>query len=148
MSALSDRPRREPPMAAIAEFHGIDPHRCYRCGELARTERAHVIDRVFGGLDAVQNLVPLCARCHHEQPPRLAGEERAAWLWLAHPHEFDYLVCCTHILVHEIGLDRADEATVHQGRIAAGLHYCDCDHARPVAADSEEPSPHRARDAG
>ena len=68
-----------PSLLKIAQFHGLgDEPFCVRCGyqppvqtwrEAARyLQRAHIIDRVYDGLDAVQNIVPLCGLCHRRQP--------------------------------------------------------------------------------
>lgn len=84
-------------MAAVAAFHDVDPTRCFRCGVIARTERAHIIDRAFGGLDDVQNLIPLCFRCHRDQPIFANGEERRAWVWLTSPTDFDYFAAIASI---------------------------------------------------
>lgn len=128
-----------PSLSAVAEFHGLDPHHCRRCGALARTERAHVIDRAFGGLDDVQNLTPLCVRCHRDQPVWVPGEERAALLWLDHADYLAYLAQCVGILVDEAGLDSTEPGVVREGTVAAGLHRRDY--------PATEPSPSRARGA-
>lgn len=41
-------------------------------------ERGHLIDRCFDGLDDVQNLVPVCHRCHKLQPSCEPGDEKRA----------------------------------------------------------------------
>lgn len=45
-------------------------------------ERAHLIDRCYDGLDGVQNLVPLCWRCHDVMPSFKPGDEDAALSWV------------------------------------------------------------------
>lgn len=75
---------------------------CFRCGWLAPVidgratswnearhwlDRAHIIDRCDGGLDAAQNVVPLCQLCHDDMPGFVAGQEQAATAWLRHPPE-------------------------------------------------------------
>lgn len=78
-------------MAAICEHWGIEHGCCYRCGQPARCEKAHLIDRFYDGLDDVQNLVPLCYPCHSEQPPFIPGEERRALIWAQTPDRWIYL---------------------------------------------------------
>lgn len=46
-------PRRMPSCARIAAFHGRPLGECWRCGQVGYVERAHLIDRVFDGLDGV-----------------------------------------------------------------------------------------------
>jgi hypothetical protein len=41
-------------------------------------ERAHLITRVFDGLDGPQNLAPLCSLCHRVMPDFEPGEEESA----------------------------------------------------------------------
>lgn len=80
---IHDRPRRMPSMRAIEGHHGIEHGRCYRCGQSARyRERAHVVNHCYGGADAVENLVPLCYRCHAQMPDFQLDEERYGWAWL------------------------------------------------------------------
>lgn len=71
-----------PHMRDIEAHHGLDHGYCYRCGQPARCERAHVVDRSAGGANAVENLVPLCYPCHAQMPPFAADEEPYAWAWL------------------------------------------------------------------
>lgn len=77
----------------IAAQHGLPlPPTCYRCGRLGGGKtwnddqpflvRAHIIDRCDGGLDGLQNIVPLCGACHGGQPEFLPGDEAEAWVWL------------------------------------------------------------------
>jgi len=85
--------RRMPSLLHIARFWGIahqQPH-CVRCFALAPVDdwrkansylqRAHIVDRIFDGLDVVWNIAPLCVRCHHHQPIFRAGEELDAIDW-------------------------------------------------------------------
>lgn len=90
-----------PSMKAIAEFHGVDPTVCFRCQAIARTEKAHVIDRTGGGLDDVQNLRPICFSCHASQPSFVNGEERRALLWFEHADWINYAVACARIILDE-----------------------------------------------
>lgn len=87
------RPARKkralPKLAACEAYWGVEPCTCIRCGAIARCERAHVIDRCFGGLDGVQNIVPLCAKCHKGMPSHRPGEEGRALAWLAHKGDWD-----------------------------------------------------------
>lgn len=78
-------------MEAICAHWDIERDLCYRCRKTARCERAHIIDRSDSGLDGVQNLVPLCYRCHREMPPFWNGEEYKALLWLSTTDELEYL---------------------------------------------------------
>ncbi len=89
-------PRRMPGLERIARFHSLGPAaHCVRCGfarqppEWARAagwlERAHIIDRVFDGLDLESNLLPLCSPCHLDQPVFRAGEEAPALRWFGRP---------------------------------------------------------------
>lgn len=95
-AGYSFRPkRRMPTMTQIAKHHGFDRSTplCIRCGLVPDDyatwkdagglglERAHVIDRVFDGLDTLANLLPLCWRCHRGQPIFKAGDEAAALDW-------------------------------------------------------------------
>ncbi len=85
-------PRQMPSLKRIALHHGLgpDPY-CVRCGVVggegswaaanAWLERAHVIDRVFDGLDIESNLLPLCGGCHRQQPIFEPGDECAALRW-------------------------------------------------------------------
>ena len=70
---------------------------CYRCGYVfrfvpalspegrwnaAELERAHLVDRIRGGLDGPQNLMPLCHRCHKIMPSFDPGEGPDAMAWV------------------------------------------------------------------
>lgn len=103
--------RRMPPLRKIAEhwldrpewpdykgnYIGLGEPFCARCGWLAPVEdgrpdswdragkfldRAHLIDRIKGGLDGVQNLVPLCHLCHDTMPSFGPGQEEEAYAWV------------------------------------------------------------------
>ena len=92
--AVPHRPRRRmPSLKRIARFHGLGDPACYCCGYVHPgewtwdtanrwLERAHVIDRCFGGLDHEGNLRPLCTWCHRQQPPFSPGEEASALAWV------------------------------------------------------------------
>lgn len=73
-------PRRMPSMKRVLRHHGIEG-RCCRCGYDGYLERAHIIDRVFGGLDTGANLAPLCSWCHRGQPIFEPGQEDEARDW-------------------------------------------------------------------
>ncbi len=88
------QPRKMPTMVALARHLGIhdDPPACFRCGWAKEDavwksghglERAHIIDRWADGLDAVQNLRPLCHECHRTQPIFEPGQEEDALLWFS-----------------------------------------------------------------
>lgn len=94
--------RRMPSLASIARFNnlGEDPY-CMKCwyepeGKWRDAngwlERAHVIDRVFNGLDNESNLRPLCSRCHRSQPIFEVGQESEALKWFATPWWDDIVV--------------------------------------------------------
>jgi 5-methylcytosine-specific restriction endonuclease McrA len=65
---------------------------CYRCGwwcmrddkrsEADGLERAHLVDRCFGGLDIEPNLVLLCSTCHRSMPSFEPGDEHKAIEWV------------------------------------------------------------------
>jgi len=43
--------------------------RCWCCGNSRRKlQRCHIIPAALGGSDAIENLIPLCSRCHDKQP--------------------------------------------------------------------------------
>lgn len=71
-------PRQMPTTRAIAEHHGMPDRLCWRCGTVGSVERAHLIDRVFAGLDLPCNLALLCADCHRAQPASEPGQEQSA----------------------------------------------------------------------
>jgi len=67
---LAMRPRRKTPsVKRIAEFWECETDRCCKCrGFFKGLERAHLVDRCYGGLDGVQNLALLCWECHGMMP--------------------------------------------------------------------------------
>lgn len=91
---MTDRPkRRMPPIKRILEYRNIKEPHCQKCLVPMRPkhlERAHLIDRFFGGLDGVQNLVLLCSWCHKRMPSFCNGEESAVLSWLAEHWESGY----------------------------------------------------------
>lgn len=89
-------PRQMPSLRRIAEYHSLGERPwCLGCDwkvPLATwtdasglLERAHIIDRVFDGLDTLANLAPLCSRCHKTQPIFRPGDEEAALQWFGLP---------------------------------------------------------------
>jgi 5-methylcytosine-specific restriction endonuclease McrA len=79
---LADRPpRRMPVMRRILAHHELSDAYCVRCGYEGSLERAHIIDRCYGGLDGPQNLAPLCSLCHRQQPIFQPGDETVALEW-------------------------------------------------------------------
>lgn len=90
-----NRPRRKSfSLKRIAEYWGVRDIRpfCFRCDRTfinaakweqanGYLERAHIIDRVFDGLDSPSNIVPLCGSCHGGQPVFKAGDEWLALIW-------------------------------------------------------------------
>lgn len=92
-------PRKMPSLLKIAAYHQLpDQPACFRCEEEtdaatwrtanSELQRAHIIDRVFDGLDSVANLLPLCPPCHRGQPIFKAGDEAKALAWF-HTHTTD-----------------------------------------------------------
>jgi hypothetical protein len=55
--------------------------RCWRCGSISKFQRCHIVPHSLGGPDANPNLIPLCARCHLEQPD--VSDPQATWDWIA-----------------------------------------------------------------
>jgi hypothetical protein len=51
---------------------------CFACGMQVPVDRCHILPRVFGGPDTVDNLHLLCRRCHFESEA-LSGD--AYWDW-------------------------------------------------------------------
>jgi len=68
-----------------------DAHeRCWRCGVLGhvkqpgegkRLEKCHLIPKACGGSDHAPNVIPLCKRCHLEQPD--VAHTQATFDWIA-----------------------------------------------------------------
>ena len=99
-AATARPPRRMPSLKAMAKFLGVEGREpfCFRCGVCVDAdswadarrvlERAHVIDRVFDGLDNLANLRPLCSTCHRWQPIFKAGDEAEALAWFAPPSQW------------------------------------------------------------
>jgi hypothetical protein len=84
-------PRRTyTPSRVVAYWHDrgepftVDPDHpeCFACGRAAAAwgdlERAHLIDRIYDGLDGPQNLAMLCRRCHGAMPGHHPGQEQDA----------------------------------------------------------------------
>lgn len=69
-------PRKMPTVKAIAKHHGRPSDRCWRCDTRGPVDRAHLVDRVCGGLDGPQNLSLLCGFCHRHMG--MFRSERAA----------------------------------------------------------------------
>lgn len=122
----SQRKRRYVKMETVADYAGLPVGECYRCKANARCERAHIIDRQFGGLDDVQNLVPLCFQCHRDMPPFEAGEESKAWLWLNTRCWDEYLgelvARCLPFLPYTVATLRGDHYDLSSGDIDAALY--------------------------
>lgn len=93
----SKRPGRRMPRLRDCEAHwDVAPSTCIRCGAIARCERAHLIDRSLDGLDGVQNVVPLCVRCHKAMPAFFPGEEAKALSWLVVEDSHEWLLAQVH----------------------------------------------------
>lgn len=92
---LPPRPRRQmPTLRKIGRHHGIPHDICSRCrfapedddhGPSFWLQRAHIIDRHYGGLDIPANLAPLCSVCHALQPSFQPGDEARALTWFRLP---------------------------------------------------------------
>jgi len=94
--AAARPPRRMPSLKKIADHHCLPMQPfCVGCGlhtpvsewrnASPYLDRAHIIDRCYGGLDAAQNLAPLCQACHKVQPIFEPGDEDEAMEWFALP---------------------------------------------------------------
>ncbi len=68
-----------PTVGAIARHHGRQAETCWRCGDRAFLVRAHLVDRVYGGSDAPDNLALLCDWCHDRMPPFTDHDEATAY---------------------------------------------------------------------
>jgi hypothetical protein len=64
-------------------YRADEPGLEYRWNGARRLERGHIVNRARDGLDAVQNLVPLCRMCNRVMPVFDAGhdEEAASWIF-------------------------------------------------------------------
>ena len=58
-----------------------DAHkRCWRCGRKTKLQKCHIVPDALGGLDAPDNFVLLCLRCHREAPD--VADKAFMWIWL------------------------------------------------------------------
>lgn len=53
---------------------------CWRCGCSKNLQRAHIVPDSLGGLDAPENLILLCEKCHSEAPN--VTDPEIMWDWL------------------------------------------------------------------
>lgn len=129
--------RRMPSIRAIADHHGLgEPPSCFHCGiampwtTWARAgtflDRAHVIDRCFGGSDHVENLRPLCHECHSQQPAFRLGDEAVALYWFTGRPKGGNIIRHSH---NEYG---EQMVFVHNGRMALLFHDDNLMPARPL----------------
>lgn len=58
-----------------------DGHCCILCGNPQAWPNAHYIPRSQGGLGIPQNIVTLCARCHHDYDNGGKREEYGQMIW-------------------------------------------------------------------
>lgn len=65
----------------LKELKGNFKYRCWRCSEIGKVERCHIIAHQFGGKDEPSNFVLLCKFCH-EQAPDLKNDKEAIWDWI------------------------------------------------------------------
>ncbi len=90
-----ERPGRKTPSASTVARHWRgDPHerfRCWRCDHGCRPDKAHLVDRMLGGLDGPQNIYLLCPECHHGMPMFAPGQELAAIGWASRDDWLRYL---------------------------------------------------------
>ena len=54
--------------------------RCWRCGEIRRLQRCHIIPASAGGSDTPDNYMLLCNACHEEAPNIAPKERMFEWL--------------------------------------------------------------------
>jgi len=58
-----------------------DAHkRCWRCTRKVPLQKCHIVPDALGGVDAPENLVLLCLRCHREAPD--VADTAFMWTWL------------------------------------------------------------------
>jgi len=67
---------------------------CFTCGNLDDLERAHLVDRCFGGLDHCANLIIICHACHRKMPsfegnPKDSGIHHPSLLWTLIKKEYE-----------------------------------------------------------
>lgn len=74
-------------------FDGVPPYPRARWDAASSwLERAHLVDRCDGGLDAEQNIVPLCSWCHRKRMPCFrGGTGRWAIAWVRGGGRWDRL---------------------------------------------------------
>lgn len=53
---------------------------CWRCGNMRRLQKCHIVPKTLGGSCDISNIVPLCGRCHDEAPDVIDPKEM--WRWL------------------------------------------------------------------
>lgn len=138
--------RRMPTMNAICAHHHLPHGKCLRCRQPARCEKAHIIEREYGGLDTVANIVPLCYPCHAEQPAFRPGEEARAWAWFTSSNQLDYLILLTTRCITEappeLRARMAHPATmddaVREARLLLGFDAPHTEHVKePRPAEAE-----------
>lgn len=89
MTTSRPKQRKMPTWKRIVDYHGYGRPHCVKCRRSAEQWsdliRAHVIDRWADGLDAPQNIRPLCDMCHRHQPVFKNGDEQVALEWFNTP---------------------------------------------------------------
>lgn len=63
--------------------------RCWRCGEIRRLHRCHIIPASSGGKDSPENYVLLCNSCHETAPNTTVKERFFEWLYSTHADTYD-----------------------------------------------------------
>ena len=64
---LARRKEFEKYKTSLLKQNGITSLICARCGYSNRSNHLHhITEVVYGGQDSADNLIPLCAECHHE----------------------------------------------------------------------------------
>lgn len=97
-----------PPLEDVCAYWAL-PIRCVRCGCRHNIDRAHVVDRMLGGLDHVGNLRPLCESCHRLQPSFGPEEVDQAVAWFSAGYDPIRDIAREVNAAHEEGWRRAAE---------------------------------------
>lgn len=109
----------------LGNYYGLGEPFCARCHFLAPVqdgegawgraghliERAHLVDRMYGGPDTVDNLIPLCWRCHRSMPSFRPGQEEESLAWVRDYHAT--MGNAEHLLAHAMGM--APEGSTKSG---------------------------------
>jgi hypothetical protein len=124
-----------PTMKTLLDHWEMAEPYCRKClvpQRLGVLERAHLIDHARGGLDGVQNLVPLCWDCHKRMPSFKNGDETEVLQWISTPwegwmhdtvrlHLSKYWNASMAEWLAEVGFQDLHSFVVHAARIYAAL---------------------------